>query len=310
MPVLLFENFYDIFYEDSMNFWNGFSDEQKAQSAFVVSQFGHTYTGYADWPLNIGDSLTPTYNADYVVNFFDSVREGTEPTKVELGKVTYYPVDGERWYSEDTTITNGTTENVLYLNGGSTLGTDGEAEGALTYVYDPTNPALFTASDENGGNGSNGYRGLGTDAEPNSRQDILSFVSAPVGEKTFIKGILTADVAVSSDCEDTSFIVRIDVVKNGVAYNLREDITSLSYQLGDYTPGEKVTLHFETGSVVCQLNPGDYIRVDISSSAEGMYSLHTNVKGNQWEIAEPKIANNTVYTGISSITYYTEDLAA
>lgn len=158
MPVLLFENFYDIFYEDSMNFWNGFSDEQKAQSAFVVSQFGHTYTGYTDWPLNIGDSLTPTYNADYVVNFFDSVREGTEPTKVELGKVTYYPVDGERWYSEDTTITNGTTENVLYLNGGSTLGTDGEAEGALTYVYDPTNPALFTASDENGGNGSNGYR--------------------------------------------------------------------------------------------------------------------------------------------------------
>lgn len=310
VPVLLFENFYDIFYEDSMNFWNGFSDEQKAQSAFVVGQFGHTYTGYADWPLNIGDSLTPTYNADYVVNFFDSVREGTEPTKVELGKVTYYPVDGERWYSEDTTITNGTTENVLYLNGGSTLGTDGEAEGALTYVYDPTNPALFTASDENGGNGSNGYRGLGTDAEPNSRQDILSFVSAPVGEKTFIKGILTADVAVSSDCEDTSFIVRIDVVKNGVAYNLREDITSLSYQLGDYTPGEKVTLHFETGSVVCQLNPGDYIRVDISSSAEGMYSLHTNVKGNQWEIAEPKIANNTVYTGISSITYYTEDLAA
>ena len=145
VPVLLFENFYDIFYEDSMNFWNGFSDEQKAQSAFVVSQFGHTYTGYADWPLNIGDSLTPTYNADYVVNFFDSVREGTEPTKVELGKVTYYPVDGERWYSEDTTITNGTTENVLYLNGGSTLGTDGEAEGALTYVYDPTNPALFTA---------------------------------------------------------------------------------------------------------------------------------------------------------------------
>ena len=100
MPVLLFENFYDIFYEDSMNFWNGFSDEQKAQSAFVVSQFGHTYTGYTDWPLNIGDSLTPTYNADYVVNFFDSVREGTEPTKVELGKVTYYPVDGERWYSE------------------------------------------------------------------------------------------------------------------------------------------------------------------------------------------------------------------
>ena len=179
VPVLLFENFYDIFYEDSMNFWNGFSDEQKAQSAFVVSQFGHTYTGYTDWPLNIGDSLTPTYNADYVVNFFDSVREGTEPTKVELGKVTYYPVDGERWYSEDTTITNGTTENVLYLNGGSTLGTDGEAEGALTYVYDPTNPALFTASDENGGNGSNGYRGLGADAEPNSRQDILSFVSAP-----------------------------------------------------------------------------------------------------------------------------------
>ena len=52
---------------------------------------------------------------------------------------------------------------------------------------------------DSGGNGSNGCRGLGVDAEPNCRQDILSFVSAPVEEKTFIKGILTADVAVSSD---------------------------------------------------------------------------------------------------------------
>ncbi len=64
----------------------------------------------------------------------------------------------------------------------------------------------------------------------------VSEPAATAEEKTFIKGILTADVAVSSDCEDTSFIVRIDVVKNGVAYNPREDITSLSYQLGDYTP--------------------------------------------------------------------------
>ncbi len=310
IPFLLYDNFYDIFYEDSCRIWDSLSDNQKAQSAYVVSQFGHTYTGKAEWPLNVGDSLTPTYNADYVVDFFDAVRAGTEPTKVKLGTVTYYPIDGDNWFEEEGTLTNGSQENVLYLNADKSLATNAGKKEAITYVYNPNDPAVFTASDENGGNGTNGYDGLGIDPEPGFRQDVLSFCGAPVEQETYIKGILTGDLAVSSDCEDTCFFLRIDVVKDGVCYNLREDITSLSNQYPDYTPGEEVMLHFETGSVVCKLSPGDYIRVDVTSSAAGMYSIHTNVRGNQWEIAEPLVANNTVYSGASYITFYTENLVA
>lgn len=309
IPVLLYENFYDIFYEDSNAIWNSFSAEQKAQSAFLVSQFGHSYTGSEDWPLNVGTSTTPNYYADYVVDFFDSVRNGTEPTAVELGAVTYYPVDGDQWFTEPDTLTDGSQEHVLYLNQ-NTLDQQAGEVSAMTYAYDPSDPAVFQASDENGGNGTNGYNGLAAEAEPGSRQDVLTFLGAPVEGETYIKGALSAQLEVSSDCEDTCFLVRIYVVKDGVAYNLREDITSLSYQLGDYTPGEQVTLEFETGPVVCKLNPGDYLRVDVSSSAAGMYSIHTNVAGNQWEISQPVVAQNTVYTGSSFIRYCTENLDA
>ena len=309
VPVLWFDNFYDIFYEDSNTDWNNLPEAERAQSAFVVSQYGHTYKGYDSWAFEKGDSMTPTYNADYVVDFFDSVRNGTEPTKVTLGAVTYYPIDGDEWFVEEGTFTNGSQEHVLFLN---QEGLEAEAgvKAPVTYVYDPTAPALFTASDENGGNGTNGYTGVGVDPEPGEQEGVNTFLGTRVEQETYIKGEMQAEITVSSDCEDTAFLVRIDVVKDGVTYNLREDITSLSWQLGEYTPGEEVTLTFETGPVACKLNEGDYLRVDIASSARGMYSLHTNVAGNQWEIAEPVTAHNTVYTGVSSITYYTEDLAA
>lgn len=311
VPVLLYENFYDIFFEDNCAMWDGFSAEQKAQSAFLVDQFGHaTPYRYSDsGPFYDAETLLTNYSTDYVVDFFESVRNGTAPKNVKLGSVTYHPVDGDAWYVEEGSLTDGTEEHILYLNSG-TLDKEAKAETAITYTYDPNDPAEFMASDENGGNGTNGYGGIGTEPEPGARQDVITFLGEAVEEETFIKGKLSADLTVSSDCEDTCFFVRIDMVKDGVAYNLREDITSLSHQLGSYTPGEKVTLHFETGPVVCRLNPGDSLRVDVTSSAKGMYSIHTNVAGNQWEIAEPVTAQNTVYTGSSSIRYFTEDLNA
>ncbi|MCI9121356.1 MAG: CocE/NonD family hydrolase [Oscillibacter sp.] len=312
IPVLLYENFYDIFFEDNCAMWNAFSPGQKAQSAFLIDQFGHTtpHTYKEDGaPFFDKATLLTDFNIQYVVDFFESVRNGAEPANVELGAVTYHPIDGTAWYTEEGNFTAGSEEQVLYLNDG-TLDAAAGTERAITYTYDPSDPAVFAASDENGGNGTNGYAGLNTEPEPGARQDVITFLGAPVESETFIKGVLTADLTVSSDCPDTCFFVRMDVVKDGVAYNLREDITSLSHQLGAYTPGDKVTLHFETSPVACQLNPGDFIRVDVTSSAAGMYALHTNQAGNQWEIAEPAVAQNTIYTGSSSIRYFTENLNA
>lgn len=308
-PLLLVDRFYDIFFEDSLQIWNGLSDEMREKSALVLQQYAHGGKAYAEgyWPFNVDDSEDVTACA---IDFFDSVRAGTEPTLSTLGSVTYCPIDGDRDYVEEGTLTQGSEKHVLYLNQHDIAQT-AETEGARTYTYDPNNPAVFTGGDDENANSSNGlYAGPGVEYEPDSRQDILSFLGSAVEEETWIKGEITGEITVSSDCEDTCFLMRVYLVRDGAAYGVREDITSLCYQLGDYTPGEKVTLHFETSPVVLHMRPGDSLRVDISSSSAGQYSLHTNVKGNQWEIAEPKTANNTVYTGISSITYYTEDLAA
>ena len=303
VPILLYGNFYDCYYEEVFDTWTGFSDEQRAQSVFLSNQFDHTTSGYEDWPLRTEGSVLSTFTADYVADFFDSVRLGTTPANPNLkpGYAVYFPVDGTHWIAEPGTIANGTTEHVLYLNADGQLDPQAGAVSSITYTYDPNDPASFLGDDQSGELG-------GPEAEPNSRQDILTFLGEPVTEETYIKGIIEGDLVVSSDCADTCFYLRVDMVKDGVAYNLRADITSLVYQLGEYTPGEKVTLHFRTSPVVCRLNPGDSIRVDVTSSAAGTFSLHSNVAGNQYEISAPVVARNTVYTGESFIRFFTENL--
>ena len=97
-------------------------------------------------------------------------------------------------------------------------------------------------------------------------------------------------------------------MRDGVAMAMRDDITSLCYALGDYTPGTEVKLNFKMAHMVWKLQPGDQLRVDISSSAFPLYSLHTNVKGLQGDVVTPKFANNTIVLGKSSITFRTDDI--
>ena len=105
-----------------------------------------------------------------------------------------------------------------------------------------------------------------------------------------MKGILN----VKSDCEDTCFYMRLSIEKEKGDYGLRDDITSLCYQLGDYMPNSYVNLDFSFDEHAFLVKKGERLRIDISSANNEHYVRHTNQKGLYSEMTTAKVARNTV----------------
>ena len=84
-------------------------------------------------------------------------------------------------------------------------------------------------------------------------------------------------------------------------YGLRDDITSLCYQLGNYEENTKVQLDFCFDELAFLVRRGERLRIDISSADNNNYVRHTNNKGLFSEHKTARIAKNTVYLDESYI---------
>ena len=119
-----------------------------------------------------------------------------------------------------------------------------------------------------------------------------------------MRGRMTAKLTVASDCEDTCFYVRVSVKKpDGKWYLLRDDITSILFQRDSYAPNETCSLAFRFADHAFRLEPGDQLRVDVASGCK-QFSPHSNVKGMQALIREPKVARNRVVADKSELVLY------
>ncbi|SCP98850.1 CocE/NonD family hydrolase [Anaerobium acetethylicum] len=324
VPTLFTTSWFDYFVNPLSKIWNGIiPEETRKKSAMLINPYGHGADGdvpevseVAFWPFKMEGALATEAYPRHVLNWFNHIRTGEPLRHVKEGEITFFPECGQKkWYYEKE-FTNGEKQQTLYLNENRKLEASQGSVSEVTYLYNPYNPAVYyEGADHNIGFVRPGAEDKGGIAlvpqdPPNWRYDVISFEAEPFEKETFLKGKMTADIHVKSDCEDTCFYVRVHLVKDGVTYGIRDDITSLCYQLGDYTPGEEVKLYFEFSPIVWDIKPGDQLRIDVTSSAFPLYSLHTNVKGNQAEVEKPKYAYNTVVFGKSTFTYQTSDLSA
>lgn len=166
----------------------------------------------------------------------------------------------------------------------------------VSYVYNPYDAPMFK------GGLSRAFGGSCFQDKPNSRHDIKSVYTEPFTEDVFVKGKMSAKLLVKSDCEDTCFYIRVSIEKERGDYGLRDDITSLCYQLGDYIPDSKVEINFDFDEHAFLIKKGERIRIDISSADNEHYVRHTNQKGLYSEQITAKIAHNTVYLQNSFLT--------
>jgi putative CocE/NonD family hydrolase len=294
-PLLLTGAFYDIFMEGMFDMWETMPAEIRQRSAFIVSPYDHDING-GESPLEFKDASLQKLYPEFNLDWYDHLRTGAPLKFIQPGKTTYYPCFGSEWRTRDF-LTDGDKAWTLYLNDG-TLDTSPGPGGARHYVYNPAAPARFL------GGLCHTFGGMKEQDPPNSRYDILSFMGAPVEARHLFEGRGSVRLRVRSDRPDTGFYVRLSVVKGGKTWPLRSDITSLGRQHPGYQPGEEVWLDFELAPHAYWLEPGDRLRLDVSSSCFPHFLPHTNRCGIQALQTGADIARNTIVLGCSSMTLH------
>ena len=122
---------------------------------------------------------------------------------------------------------------------------------------------------------------------------VLSFTSEPFSNDMHFFGKIRWNMKVKTNCDDTSFFMRVYFVEDGISYNLTETITSLSYIKQNYIAGDECLISIDTTPIAFTIKKGNQIRIDISSHSD-IYVPHPNVKGHWAKVTETKIATNTV----------------
>lgn len=287
-----------------------------------ITPYDHVPAGPTDpanWPFEMEGSCYWQFRPNPALDWFNHIEYGKPLDFIQEGKIMYFPQRAQNtWYVEDE-FTDGEDEQTLYLNADRTLAPDATDAQEVTYAYDPYNPAEFTgmhcmfhpwwSSQIEGAMNLGVALKFHDQNSPDFRFDVKSFVSEPLAADTNLKGAISADLCVKSDCEDTCFYLRMYVIHDGVTYAVREDIDSICHQYPDYVPGEEVVLHYDIPRIAWNMDAGDQIRIDVSSSCYPMYAPHTNVKGLQCDVEKPVVARNTLVMGKSSITFHTTNYA-
>jgi predicted acyl esterase len=127
------------------------------------------------------------------------------------------------------------------------------------------------------------------------RSNVISVCTPAFEEDTFVKGQMKVMLTVESSVEDTSFYVRISIKKPEHTYVLRHDITSLCYQLGDYSKNSITVLNFCFDEYAFLIKKGERLQLDISSTDNNTYVSHTNKKGEYYLQSETDVAENKVH---------------
>jgi len=280
IPILLRTALYDIYTDGVCEMWRGMSAKRRANCSFIIEAYGHSGR-IGDWAKGtLGEfpGGSREESGATALDWFDYCRTGRPVKGAAPGTTRYYALWENAWKVEPE-LADGRRTVRLALG-----------SGARSWTYDPKRPLPDFP-----GSGGICFGGMQLQKPPHFRDDVMSFVLPPVSERLDVRGRMEAELAVSSDCEDTCFYVRASVMKgDGKWYLLRDDITSLSLATGPYAPGEERVVRFRFADHAFRLEKGDVLRVDVAS-ANSQFAPHPNVAGDAFACEAPKVARNTVY---------------
>lgn len=268
IPILLTTGYNDFYVGGMFKMWNQMSEETKANCAMLVSPYDHgdSYSESNGIAFPQG-KRAEQFGKAYGIDWFDNIRKG-KPLPYKKGEITYYRAFENRW------------QGAFYKSQTKPLNIP-LGEETVSFCYNPLNPPSFS------GEGTF-LKGL------DKRPDVISLFLPALEKDVFIKGRMQAALMVSSNCPDTTFYMAISIQKPQGDYVLRHDITSLGYQLGQYTPDDKVLLDFCFDEHAFLLRAGERLRIDISATDNNTYVCHTNQNGAYYLQTETKEAINKV----------------
>ncbi len=299
IPTFFVGSWHDIYITGMLDIWRKLDPEHRKNCVFMITPFEHAYPNRRK---NLATELfspggRPSEYApvgDLDCFWFKHLRKENDLPHFTKGKITRYVLFGNKWETSEDVGTDSASIK-FYLNADRELTTAVPPSGKITYTYDPRDPAAFKGACH--GN----FGGVQLQDAPNSRQDIISFISAPFTHDQIVEGDFYGKLFVTSSAPDTCFYLRLSVVKNGRAFGLRNEIDSICRTNPDFRPGKEAVIDFKIAAHSFKLSRGDRLRLDISSSCWPYFQLHSNFRGNQALQKSSQIAANTILTGKSFI---------
>ena len=266
----------------------------------------HTMVGERD----MGDARLD-YDA-FTYGWFDHFLKGEDNGLLaKTPKVRYYTMGSNKWESSDTWPPEGAKPVTYYLASGgraNSLNGDGallpapeQKDAVDEFVYDPFNPVPT-----HGG----GFCCMGADLKPGAvdqrgleaRDDILVYSTGPLKEGIEVSGPIDVTLYVSSNARDTDFTVKlIEVLPDGAAYNIDENIQRVRYREGYDKPPvwmEKDKVYkvaFQPMQTSNYFAPGHQLRIEISSSNFPRFDRNLNTGGENYNESQGVVAHNAVH---------------
>ena len=266
----------------------------------------HTIVGERD----LGDARLD-YDALTFAWFDRYLKDQPSPLLDKTPKVQYYTMGLNKWQASDTWPPKEAKPVTFYLAGAgraNSLNGDGALvpapqpkDAADNFVYDPMNPVPT-----HGG----GFCCMGADFKPGAldqrseemRDDILVYSTGPLKDGIEVSGPIDVTLYVSSDAKDTDFTVRlIDVLPDGTAYNIDENIQRVRYREGYDKPPvfiekDKVyKIAFQPMQTSIYFAPGHQIRIEVSSSNFPRFDRNLNTGGDNVSESEGVVAHNAIH---------------
>ena len=301
IPILFVTGFYDIYTDGIFSLWQNLPPQRKKECALVVTPFDHAFNPLpekiTEEMQDFTDAMLRNMYPDWEYAWFDHHRLGTDFPLAEKGKTTYYRLWDHQWLRQDE-LKNAPVEKVFYLTADRKLSETKQTDGEITYISNPYDPAPF-----NGGV-CNNFGGMKYQDPPNSRYDIISFLSEPLEKDMICEGRFEVALRCRSTAPDSCFYVRLNFERNGKTLSLRDDIDSLCRVEKDYTPGTERVIRYTFAPHAFKLFAGDRLRLDVSSSCVPYFQVHTNFKGLQAEQSCAQSCRNTVVCTDSAVRLF------
>ncbi len=311
IPVLIYEGWYDPFFSAELQDYRNL--KQREQSRMVIGPWSHIQRVASSLDLNVGHAMDLSTAA--TLEWFDYHLKGKQNADAS-GYVEVFDIGAnawrkyESWPAAEPELLRLEFSRFASANscaGGLLTHANGNAEierEQISYTYNPKNPVMSRG-------GASFLGPLNLSVAPGAltqkgkceRDDVLTFISEKFEENRTISGTMLVNLLVSSDAEDTAFTAKIiDVAPDGTAVNIRDTISTLSFRNHArsallYEPNSLVEVVLDMWAIEWTIKAGHRLRVDVSSSNFPAYNIHGNRAGAWAEVSEPKIAQQTVYSG-------------
>jgi putative CocE/NonD family hydrolase len=281
----------------------------------VIAPVAHCSYKRAAEHTMVGDRDMGDARLDYdalTYGWFDHFLKGEDNDVLTKNpKVRYYTMGSNKWQSSDVWPPANAKLVTYYLSSdghANSLNGDGALvlapaarDAADKFTYDPMNPVLTRGG---------GFCCMGADYHPGAldqrpeeaRNDVLVYSTPPLKQGMEVSGPVDVTLYVSSDAKDTDFTIKlIDVLPDGTAYNVEENIQRVRYREGYDKPpvwmeaGKVYKVALQPMQTSIEFLPGHELRIEVSSSNFPRFDRNLNTGGDNVSETTGVVAHNEVH---------------